>query len=105
MSSLSTDQLHKPTMATPQPKIQPCPNVIFQDLDGETVLLHIKTEEYYGLDETSTRMWQLLAKYGDPEPVIAHMLEEFEVDEATVRRDLNHFIVELREEGLLDVSE
>ena len=99
--------LHKPTMTTPHPKIQPNPDVIFQVLDDEAVavLLHLETEEYYTLDETSTRMWQLLIEHGEVEPVIAQMLEEFEVDEATVRHDLTHLIGELREEGLLDVGE
>ena len=81
------------------------PDVLFQVLEDESVLLSLKTEEYYTLDETGTRMWQLLAEHGDPELVIAQVLEEFEVDEATARRDLAHLIGELREEGLLDVGE
>ncbi len=92
-------------MTQPQQKIQPNSDVIFQVLGDETVLLHIKTEEYYTLDETGTRMWQLLAEHGDPEPVIAQLLEEFEVDKATVRRDLTRLIDELRERGLLNAGE
>jgi len=29
-------------------------------LDKESVLLNIETERYFGLDETGTRMWQLV---------------------------------------------
>jgi len=29
-------------------------------LDQESVLLNLETERYFGLDETGTRMWQLL---------------------------------------------
>ena len=105
MSTLYPGELHKPTPTPPHSKVQPNPDVIFQILDGEAVLLPLKTEEYYTLDETGTRMWQLLVEHGEPEPVVSQMLEEFEVDEVTVRRDLAHLIGELREEGLLDVGE
>lgn len=92
-------------MTTHHPTIKLNPNVIFSELDDGTVLLHLETEEYYSLDKTGTRMWQLLGKYGDIEPVIAKMLDEFDVDEATVRRDLNHLLTDCNAEGLLDVSE
>ncbi len=92
-------------MTTAQTRIQPNPDVLFQVLDGEAVLLHLKTEEYYSLAETSTRMWQLLIEHGEPEAVIAYMLEEFEVDEATARRDLNELITDCQAEGLLNVHE
>jgi hypothetical protein len=96
---------HNLTMTTPPPKIRLNPEVIFSVLGDETVLLHLKTEEYYTLDETGTRMWQLLTEYCEPEPVIARMLDEFEVDEGTVRSDLNRLITDGKAEGLLDVGE
>jgi hypothetical protein len=86
-------------------KVQPSTNVIFQQLGGESVLLHLETEEYYTLDETGSRMWQLLSELGDVEPVVKHLQEEYDIDEATIKRDLTILIKKLAEEGLLDVVE
>jgi len=35
-------------------------HVLVRVLDKESVLLNIETERYFGLDETGTRMWQLV---------------------------------------------
>jgi len=35
-------------------------HVLVRVLDGESVFLNLETERYFGLDETGTRMWQLL---------------------------------------------
>ncbi len=35
-------------------------HVLVRYLDKESVLLNLETEQYFGLDETGTRMWQLL---------------------------------------------
>jgi len=40
---------------------RPCrPAFLVRILDRESVLLNIETEQYFGLDETGTRMWQLV---------------------------------------------
>ena len=38
-------------------KISAAPNVMAQDLAGESVLLNLQTEEYFGLDDVGTRIW------------------------------------------------
>ena len=85
-------------------KIHSHPDVIFQNLDGETVLINLKTEEYYTLGETSTRMWNLLIEHGEVEPVINRMLAEYKVEEAVIKRDLNELISDCCKLGLLYVD-
>ena len=46
-------------------QVEISPEALFQELDGETVLLNLQSERYYGLDDVGTRMWQLLAENGD----------------------------------------
>lgn len=38
--------------------------VLVRELDGESILLNLKTESYFGLDRTGTRMWSLLTAGG-----------------------------------------
>lgn len=62
--------------------------VLHQQLGEETVILHLGTERYYGLDEVGSRAWQLLRQHRTVDPVVAALLDEYDVDEATLRRDL-----------------
>jgi hypothetical protein len=66
------------------------------------VLLEAERGLYFSLDEVGTRIWQLLVEHGDRDRVAAAMLEEFEVDEATLLADLDALIDRLAEAGLID---
>ena len=39
-------------------KIQISPDVLSQEVNGETVLLDLEGESYFGLNEVGTRVWQ-----------------------------------------------
>jgi hypothetical protein len=80
------------------------PDVLFQELNGEAVLLDLKTERYFGLDDIGTRMWQLLDGNGHVEAAYARLLQEYEVDETTLRHDLADLIDRLAEAGLISVQ-
>jgi hypothetical protein len=81
--------------------VQPSPDVVFQVVEGETVLLDLAAERYFVLDDVGTRCWQLLSEHGEIEAVVGAMLDEFDVDEATLRADLDSLVEQLRESGLV----
>ena len=85
--------------------VRPAPNVLFQELEGETVLLHMGTERYYGLNEVGTRFWQLLTEHGSTQAALNQMLMEFEVDEPTLRADLARLLSELAAARLVIVQD
>jgi hypothetical protein len=89
------------SMADEPAQLKPAPHVLFQELDGDMVLLNLETERYYGLDEVGARFWQLLAEHGDLETLVPRMLAEFEVEEAALRSDLSALVAELSAAGLL----
>ena len=83
------------------PRLRVPDEVVARDLAGEALLVHLGTGTYFGLDATGTRIWQLLAEHGAREKVVALMLEEFDVPEAQLRRDLDALVTQLLEKGLL----
>ncbi len=83
-------------------KIQP--DILSQDLDGEIVLLNMKNEHYYSLKESGVFMWQLLNRHSNKQMVKELLLQEYEIDEATIQRDLDSFIDWLVEKNLATVS-
>ena len=80
------------------------PDVLLQELNGEAVLLDLKNERYYGLDDIGTRMWQLLDSNGRVDAACARLLQEYEVDETTLKDDLADLINQLAEAGLISVQ-
>ena len=79
-------------------------DVLFRELEGESVILNLKTENYFGLDEVGTRMWALLSGSGSVKAALDALLDEYDVDAATLRKDLEALVEKLSEQGLLEVK-
>jgi hypothetical protein len=76
-------------------------DVLFQELAGETVLLDLASESYFGLDEVGTRIWQLLqAGQGEAE-IIETLLDEYEVERQELENDVAELLEKLEGEGLI----
>jgi hypothetical protein len=76
-------------------------DVVFRDLVGESVILDLRSGVYFGLNEVGTRIWQILSQDGDKEAVLRGLLQEFDVEEPRLRQELDSFVKELCERGLL----
>ncbi|MFY9973855.1 MAG: PqqD family protein [Chromatiaceae bacterium] len=81
------------------------PEVLFQEIAGEAVLLDLVSERYFGLDEVGTRIWQLLQEQGSLRAVYEKMLDEFDVTPARMEEDLLKHVGELADAGLVTVDE
>jgi len=86
-------------------RIEFASEVLFQELKGEAVLLDLKAERYYGLDDIAMRMWQLVSESGDVMAARARLLEEFEVEPEILDRDLASQIAQWVEAGLVSPVE
>jgi coenzyme PQQ synthesis protein D (PqqD) len=79
-------------------------HVLFQEIEGECVLLNMASEQYFGLDDVGTRVWQLLVEEGDPAKVLTLLRQVYAVDEATLRTDLAKLLEQLSSEGLVSLE-
>ncbi len=77
------------------------PDVLFRELAGESVLLDLDGEQYFGLDEVGTRVWTLLEEGKTMTEVVAQILSEYDVTEITLRRDLAALLDQLVEANLV----
>ena len=75
--------------------------VLAQEVDGETVLLDLQSESYFGLDEVGTRIWQLLQEHNELQKVFDMMLEEYDVDAKQLENDLNELLEKLLDAKLI----
>ena len=79
-------------------------DVLEQELAGETVLLDLASESYFGLDAVGTRVWQLLQSGADHSELIDTLLEEYEVERDTLEKDITDLLQRLAEAGLITVE-
>ena len=75
--------------------------VLAQTLAGEAVLLDLKSERYFGLDHTGTRVWQLIAEVGDVQQIFAALVAEFDAPPGRIADDLRALLGRLVAEGLV----
>ena len=78
--------------------------VLVRDLAGESVLLNLNSESYFGLDEVGTRMWTVLTTSPSIDAAFDALLTKYEVEPMQLRNDLYIFIEKLIDLGLLNVQ-
>jgi Coenzyme PQQ synthesis protein D (PqqD) len=78
--------------------------VIFRELDGESVVLNIESGIYFGLDGVGTQLWQWLAESGSLQSVRVRMADAFDAPAEQLDADLIAFVEELTSKGLLAVA-
>lgn len=79
------------------------PHVLVRVVERESVLLNLETEKYFGLDETGTRMWQLITASATIDAAYHELLAEFDVEPETLKTNLTELLGRLVENGLIQV--
>lgn len=77
--------------------------VLVRSFEQESVLLNLDSECYHGLDDMGTRMYQTLLESENIQAAYDSLLADFDVDAATLRRDLEEFIQKLVQRGLVEL--
>ena len=73
------------------------------EVDGEVMAMNVARGECYGLDQIGSRIWAMIEQPRQIEDLCAALMEEFEVDAATCRRDVEDLLQTLRNDGLVTV--
>src|SRR5215467_12299629 len=79
-------------------------HVLVRFMDRESVLLNLETERYFGLDETGTRMWQLVTAAPNIEVAMQQLLEEYDAEPQVLQSNLTELLGRLVENGLLSLK-
>ncbi len=75
--------------------------VLSRELDGETVLLDLEGEGYYGLNRVGTRIWQLLKEGREFNEMITALEREFDAPRGTLETDVRELLVTLKSAGII----
>lgn len=80
------------------------PQVISQKVGGETVILDMESEQYFGLDEIGSRVWELMQGEDGLEAVTQVILSEFEVGPEQLSTDLESLLEQLLAASLIQLE-
>ena len=90
-----------PTLAS---RVRVNDDVLFQELQGEAVVLNLKSGVYFGLDPVGTRIWQLFAAHELLSEIAQTIVAEYDVTEDRSAADLLALVIDLERNGLVTVS-
>jgi hypothetical protein len=80
-------------------------NVLIQDLGGESVLLNLDSEQYFGLDDIGTDMLSMLKESLSIQATYDRLLQKYDVEPQQLQQDLLELVEQLVEHGLVQVAE
>jgi hypothetical protein len=68
--------------------------------DG-AVLLNLQTKRYFSLNETGTRIWEMVQQTSDEEAIVTTLLSEYDVEEPMARTEVRRILDELIDAQLI----
>jgi hypothetical protein len=81
--------------------LRPSPDVVFRELDAESVVLDLSSGRYFGLNAVGTRVWQLIGEGQAVDRLIKTVAGEYDADETTIARDVLALLEDLKTRGLI----
>jgi predicted transcriptional regulator len=78
-------------------------HVYSRELDGQMVLLNLMDEQYFGLDEIGTDIVSRLVSKPSAS-ALDELIERYNIDRVTLKRDITELVAELVTAGLLEQS-
>ena len=78
--------------------------VLSQEVNGETVLLDLDGESYFGLNEVGTRIWQLIQSGQTVAETLSALSDEYDVSRAQLETDVSELLDKLTDAGLVSLQ-
>jgi hypothetical protein len=79
-------------------------DVLFAAVDDDTLAIDEQAGYFYAMNETSSRVWELIAKPIAVSAICTQLGREFTVDEATCQREVLELLKGLHEAGLIQIK-
>ena len=78
--------------------------VLFQELEGEVVLLSMETGEYFSLNEVGAKIWVLITSDWSIPNILESFMNQFDASEEQLLGDIEMFLKHLLEHKLISVN-
>lgn len=78
------------------------PDALSASLSDGAVLLHLYSKRYYSLNDTGTRIWELLQQQASESEIVDTLTREYDVDATDAGRAVRLLLDELLAERLIE---
>lgn len=78
--------------------------MVTSKIDNEVVMMSVDQGEYYGLDETGSRIWEMIEEPVSVNDLVRMLIDEFDVSFEECQKDTLDFLNDLNAKGLLFVT-
>lgn len=76
---------------------------LYSEIDSEAVILDVNSGTYFGLNEVSNRIWQLLQTPTSQGSLIEQVLTEYDVSQEQLEQDVSALLQDMSNAGLVEV--
>lgn len=77
-------------------------DLVFNEVDGDIIMLSIKTSKFYGSETVGCRIWQLINEPVSIGSICDTLMGEFEIDRATCEQEVIAFVQRMSDEELIE---
>jgi len=79
-------------------------DLVSTDLDGEIVLMSIERGNYYGLERTARRIWELLDTPTSLDALCTTLSREYAAPVDVIEADVRQFVAKMAQESIVILS-
>lgn len=95
----------EPSKVIHQPHYSVPPDIIYEWVGDEMVIINLKTDRIFSLNKTGARFFDLLTSRHSVSEIKDKLLKEFEVDPLTLDTEVQNIIGKLLDESLIYTDE
>jgi hypothetical protein len=80
------------------------PELVFTDLDGETIMMSLENNSYYGLNPVATRIWELLSEPKSLENIVDELTSEYDITPEQCKNEVIVFLEEMINKKTINIA-
>ena len=77
-------------------------SVEWREIEGEVVVLDLRSSTYLKVGGSGAELWPVLAEGATAEDLAARLVDAYGIEPDQARRDVDAFVDQVREQGLLE---
>ncbi|MDD3959678.1 MAG: lasso peptide biosynthesis PqqD family chaperone [Oscillospiraceae bacterium] len=76
-------------------------SIVTADMDGETVMMHVESGNYFGLGEVGSTIWAFMEEPVGVREIIEHLSESYDVERERCEAETLDFLNEMVTLGMI----
>jgi hypothetical protein len=83
-------------------RLQLCSDIVISDIEGGVLVVNLESGKTWKLNSVGAAVCHGLEQGGELDTIATAIATQYDVEVATVRRDIDALIADLRKEGLVE---